>query len=307
MYGRRFDGLVAFFTAGTRRGLLQRLAVLPISGIFVAFAAGANDAGSSKKRKRKKCRPKSRTKTCSGRCGTVRNNCKKRVDCGPCNCGPCPSCQTCNTTTGACEIVADRTSCGGSDICCNGICCDGCCGGDGSCGPCLAFTTSTTHNGDLGGLIGADAICQDLADNAPTPLPGSYKAWISTGTGVGESPATRFRRSGQGYVRIDGVVVANSWDDLTDGTIDNPIFAMEDGSPVPPPSGNVPIWTNTAADGTVVSEEPRNCANWASADATLTGRLGMADPIVTDQNWTELGSVQFCDFENARLYCFQQD
>jgi hypothetical protein len=110
-------------------------------------------------------------------------------------------------------------------------------------------------------------------------------------------------------VRVDGVSVADSYADLIDGSINHAIFAMEDGAEVPSPggSGNISIWTNTGADGAEVSDEPRDCDNWTSASSGLEGRLGMADPIVTDENWTELGSVQFCDSSNVRLYCFQQE
>ena len=61
--------------------------------------------------------------------------------------------------------VANRTSCGDGNICCNGACCSGCCNDvgrtAGTCGSCLTFITSTTHSGNLGGLDGADRICQD--------------------------------------------------------------------------------------------------------------------------------------------------
>ena len=46
-----------------------------------------------------------------------------------------------------------------------------------------AFVTSSTHTGNLGGLAGADAICDGLAAGvtAPLPLPtGDYVAWLSS-------------------------------------------------------------------------------------------------------------------------------
>src|SRR5262249_42934796 len=43
--------------------------------------------------------------------------------------------------------------------------------------PKRVFVTSTTHDGNLGGLDGADAICASLAANAG--LSGTYKAWLS--------------------------------------------------------------------------------------------------------------------------------
>ena len=38
----------------------------------------------------------------------------------------------------------------------------------------IVFLTSTTHTGNLGGLTGADAICNDLASTAG--LPGANEA-----------------------------------------------------------------------------------------------------------------------------------
>ena len=326
MDARRFDRLVAsLFVSGTRRGLFRRLAAVPLGGMLAAFVADEGDAGrharrdaissqakkgkrKGKKKRKKGCQSNSVATTCAGKCGTVTDNCGSQVSCGPCACGSCSNCQTCDAATGLCVNVANRTRCGDTDgRCCNGVCCDGCCRGNGSCGACLAFTTSSRHTGNLGGLAGADAICQRRAGDLPTPLPGSYKAWLSIGTGANESPSSRFRQSALGYVRTDGVSVADSYADLTDGSINHAIYAMEDGSPVPPPSGNVDIWTNTGTDGGEFSSAlPFDCENWTSASRSFTGRIGMADPIVTGEEWTERGSVQFCD--NPRpLYCFQQE
>ena len=41
------------------------------------------------------------------------------------------------------------------------------------------FISSLEHNGNFGGLVGADHFCQDLADGAG--LAGDYKAWLSDG------------------------------------------------------------------------------------------------------------------------------
>jgi hypothetical protein len=93
---------------------------------------------------------------------------------------------------------------------------------------------------------------------------------------------------------------------VCDGAINHAIFAMEGGSPVPPPSGNVDIWTSTAANGNEFGGLPFDCDNWRSANNSLSGRIGMADPIVTDKEWTERESVLGCDL-SRRLYCFQQE
>ena len=80
----------------------------------------------------------------------------------------------------------------------------------------------------LGGVTGADSVCQARANAAG--LSGTFKAWISGGS-YSSSPASRFTRSTVlPYVRIDGAVVANDWNDLTDGTIQNPINIDEFGN-----------------------------------------------------------------------------
>ena len=76
---------------------------------------------------------------------------------------------TCDPATGHCVYPneTNRTVCGGSgattSICCNGTCWDGCCGSDGSPSSCRVFVTSTIYDGNLGGLDGAAAKCQERA------------------------------------------------------------------------------------------------------------------------------------------------
>jgi hypothetical protein len=197
--------------------------------------------------------------------------------------------------------VANRTSCGGSNVCCNGTCCDGCCGADGACGACLVFITSTTHTGDLNGLAGADAICQTRADSVAPDLPGSYKAWLSTGASAGQSPARRFRRSGQPYRLVNSTnSIAASFADLTDGTLANPITLTEAGNSVS--AGWA--WTNTAPDGVVDSTFPAfDCGDWAEGTDASSGSFGV--PTATSSGWTDIAST-YCDIP-AHLYCFQQD
>src|SRR5690242_2782849 len=77
----------------------------------------------------------------------------------------------------------------------------------------LVFVTSTLQTGNLGGLTGADMICQARA--AAGGLRGIFKAWLSDTTA---SPSTRFTRSKKPYVLLDGTVIANNWADLTDGS-----------------------------------------------------------------------------------------
>ena len=80
--------------------------------------------------------------------------------------------------------------------------------------PMSFFVTSTTHSGDLGGLAGADAECQNLA--AAVGAGGrTWRAYLST-TGTQTEPAVNARdRIGDGpWHNANGVMIAASLADL---------------------------------------------------------------------------------------------
>jgi hypothetical protein len=161
------------------------------------------------------------------------------------------------------------------------------------------FVSSLSHDGALGGLTGADAFCQDLADSAtPAPLPGTYLAWLSD---VDGSPSTRFRHVTVPYVRVDGVVVAQNWNDLTDGFLANPISRTENNTP---PS-QIRVWTNTATNGAAATTI-LSCGNWLSNSDQVDG--GVGDPRETNNSWTGTGGLSLScdDATQVVIYCFQQ-
>ncbi len=285
----RFDGLTrTLATTGTRRGLLQLVAALPLAGGLVtrltegAYGAGGNGNGAiirgpgrrrrrnrhrhnpgqhkdNRKGKRNQCKPESKARTCGRKCGKVRNNCGKRVDCGAC----------------------------------------------------LVFVTSSLRNGNLGGLNGADAICQDRAQAGG--LPGTYRAWLSDDTG---SPSTRFRCtaascSGEGYRLPDQAQtqIATDWTDLTDGDLIHAINVTELGGTVPAsPAPEAFAWTNTTPDGTA-GIQGFDCSDWTigiipspAPDPFPFGTTGFA--LSNGGAWTQAASSP-CDVPR-RLYCFQQ-
>jgi hypothetical protein len=171
-----------------------------------------------------------------------------------------------------------------------------CAGHGGACGRCLVFVSSTEQTGDLGGLAGADAICQRLAQAAR--LPGTYRAWISTGSA---SPATRFARSTAPYTLVDGTVIAANWDDLTSGGLRHAIDQAETGS-----AANLgdTVWSNTLPDGTPAGSTPEaHCGNWTAAGGGDDGHVGI--PFSTEEDWTYTHTRMYCVFPQ-RLYCFQQ-
>ncbi len=126
-----------------------------------------------------------------------------------------------------------------------------------------------------------------------------FKAWLSD---AANSPSTTFVQSALPYVRVDGVIVANNWADLTDGTLQAPIYRDEAGAQ-PPPTDPFPFndaWTGTDPDGTGVAE---HCVAWTSGDFINIGQLGDYS-LETDPQWTGL-ALAGCS-TSARLYCFQQ-
>jgi cysteine-rich repeat protein len=162
----------------------------------------------------------------------------------------------------------------------------------------LVFITSTLHDGDLGGLAGADAICNMRA--AAADLPGTYMAWLSTDQG---SPSTRFVTSTVPWVRLDGTTIADDWADLVDGTLDAIVNQTEVGG-APPNSTYIcngtarQTWTGTAVDGTPTAN---TCGNFGST----AGNGAIGRNTATDANWSVCNPSVACT-TMAPLYCFQQ-
>ena len=172
--------------------------------------------------------------------------------------------------------------------------------------PRWVFVTSQVDNGKLGGIVGADAYCQTLADAAS--LPGAYKAWL-TGSDPNSAPAMRFGSEGfAGWYRLrtnPPTGVAEGWGDLTKVNEDMPanylraaISVDEKGMDV----GDASVWTNTRPDGMQV-DAISTCTSWTSLSADFDGNTGRATASVVDKLWTNR-SFSECN-SGARLYCFQ--
>jgi hypothetical protein len=158
--------------------------------------------------------------------------------------------------------------------------------------PKLVFVTSTLQNGNLGGLEGADDICQGLA--VDQSIPGVFKAWLSDSTGT---PATRFIHASLPYALVDGTVIADSYTDLVDGTIQNPVNMNEVGAVV---SNSTLVFTGTNFDGHPLPDRSRECMDWATDDGL--GFIGST--IVRNSAWTQY-IPSSCALTYA-LYCFEQ-
>lgn len=140
-------------------------------------------------------------------------------------------------------------------------------------GSCLVFVTSTTHTGNLGGLAGADAICQARADAAG--LGGTFRAWLSDSTTAARD---RLTRAGVPYVRVDGVQVAANFADLTDGALMQPILLTEGGAVDPQGA----VWTGTTPAGEL---SVATCLDWRSGGGADGGVIG--ESFERSREWTE--------------------
>ena len=158
------------------------------------------------------------------------------------------------------------------------------------------FVTESDYSGVLRGLAGADGICQTEADNAG--LNGIFKAWLSNAT---TSPDSTFEKSTVPYKLVDGTLVADNWDDLTDGTLHNPIDVDAWGVTITGASG---VWTNTDINGTAFSSSAdQTCENWNSSSPNrFNGAIGSWTSHET--HWTRYGTYN-CGSQLS-LYCFQQ-
>jgi hypothetical protein len=154
--------------------------------------------------------------------------------------------------------------------------------------------SSVQTTGNLGGFAGADALCQSLA--SASSISGVYRAWLADST---LDPATLHTKSGAPYVRIDLVVVADDWADLTDGTIQNPIWLDETGF-----VRGDRVWTNVTAIGAGAVGGSDHCVDWSSASSGASGAYGETSGGGAPGGWTEFGS-EGCDQLN-RIYCIEQ-
>ncbi|MGI9554248.1 MAG: pentapeptide repeat-containing protein [Thermodesulfobacteriota bacterium] len=196
---------------------------------------------------------------------------------------------------------------------------------DGSIGSCtqakFAFISSLNLSGDLlqqannfencsaveSGQDAADCICSELAKEAG--FSSNYLAWIGGG---GSSPSTKFNQASIPYMRTDTLIIADDYDDLIDGQIENPIIYSEKRKEVKPKFNSNTVRSWTAVDSKGDTNSGANCNNWTSDSPTNIGFTGNA--LTTSSNWTEIVNVEGAitnrcnddSFDSLRIYCFQQ-
>jgi hypothetical protein len=159
----------------------------------------------------------------------------------------------------------------------------------------VAFVSSLTFNGNLGGLTGADRKCQGLAEVAGLYNPINYKAWLSSDMGTVQWRLTHPNAVTMS-VRGAGTIISDHWSDMLDGTLKNPIRFDEYGHLT---LDNV--WTGTLKNG---KKSDSDCSNWQSSDSTVEGSYGVSSS--TKTLWTDNQPPDMTCDKMLRLYCIEQ-
>ncbi|MBF9036736.1 hypothetical protein HKCCE2091_21080 [Rhodobacterales bacterium HKCCE2091] len=195
------------------------------------------------------------------------------------------------------------------------------------------FVTSagTGMGADLGGLEGADAHCQSLAEAAGMSG-GTWRAYLST---QGEGAENARDRIGAGpWYNVNGALIAMTVDDLhldavpidhetaLDETGAEVPYVMVDDAGAPLPreqqSGvEHDILTGSQADGTAFDAgEDMTCSNWTSSGegSAMLGHSDRRSLTPGLSPWNAAHPSRGCSQENlvmtggsGRFYCFRAD
>jgi len=162
------------------------------------------------------------------------------------------------------------------------------------------FVTASTHTGNLGGLTGADAICQSAASGAG--LSGTYKSWISAGPANEIWDRFSYLKTEPIFRLPNNTVVAYGYNDLMDGYLLSPINQAPNGGLV---TTSTYVWTTTEATGKN-GPSGNTCQNYTYG---VNGNYGNVGYLTTNTStWTEpfpAGSIYGCG-NPGRIYCIEQ-
>lgn len=291
----RFDR----FTTGVSARLTRRTGLGLLAGVSLPLLGLSGDADAKKKKKITLC---VNGKTVKAPKKKVKKLLKQGATKGACAEG-CPggqkACGSGCIPVGDCCVDDD---CTGTDFCQNGVCIALSCGNGGAC---TVFQTSAAFDGgQIGGLAGGDAKCQQAADNAD--LGGTFKAWLSFGLDTPETRFTNLDKTGPYRLVANGSdgsnpppKVADNFADLftcgSGACLDNAIIRDENGVTMPSNQG---VWTGTEENGSAAGD---TCSGWTS---TLVNGLGGLNSATTGL-WTDFGVTAPCTVPSG-LYCFQQ-
>ncbi len=160
------------------------------------------------------------------------------------------------------------------------------------------FVTTATGAGNLGtwpeaggavGIAAGNTICQARATATGLADPLSYRAWLSGST---NNAISQLALDGP-WSRLDGVLIAMSKADLTDGQLLAPPNIDDSGTYL----GNIGVWTGTTSTGMA---SPNTCSDWSDGTSS-TGVSGST--YRSNSWWTEFGGGSGCTAP-FHLYCF---
>lgn len=170
----------------------------------------------------------------------------------------------------------------------------------------VLFVTSAPTDGDLGGLAGADQLCNELS--GASPLTGTYRAWLLL---AGQSITDRFpeffgmQPPPINFVNVGGDVLAKNMADLILTGPAYPIVHDEQGEARP----GLFVWTNVMSSG----DNGSDCDQWSGVEGVARvghdGYLPDVGPLAEawheGRKWTDIGVDLFCDDQSPHLYCVQ--
>lgn len=188
--------------------------------------------------------------------------------------------------------------------------------------PMTFFITSANpgKGGDLGGLAGADAYCEQLAASVGAGGKG-WRAYLSTQATDKEAAVNAKDRIGNGpWVNAKGVVVAYNSAELHYNNALNKASALtEKGEGVSgrgDPVNMHDVLTGTRMDGTAPpSGKDATCSNWTSSTtgSALVGhhdRIGLSETLEA-KSWNASHGSRGCDMPSLKatggaglFYCF---
>lgn len=149
------------------------------------------------------------------------------------------------------------------------------------------FVTSDQANGIFAPKFDSD--CSAIAEEAGLNRGLRWLVWLSSGN---NDASNAIFHSPFRYERVDGEIIANNFDDLTDGSLMNPINVDEHGNLL-----EDRVWTGTNDKGLFSGTA---CLNWNNANESL-GTFGWTTSI--NSQWTDGGVVR-CS-ERIHVYCIE--
>jgi hypothetical protein len=190
--------------------------------------------------------------------------------------------------------------------------------------PAVTFFVSsqTSTTGNLGGLPGADAICQNLAASIGAGSK-TWRAYLSVERDAdnGNQPTHARNRIGNGpWVNIQGAIIAQNLAELHSRTGDAALFLDEKGQRIngqwtgSPSPVQHDVLTGSAADGMLMPGF--TCSDWTSSSTSFVAQVGHSDGMGPNQSttgalssWNSAHANQDCSNTAprggaGRIYCF---